>query len=343
MLKFSNRVYYEVTHRCNLKCIHCCNSEKRDKEILLASDIQKMQEMVGEAGITNSVITGGEPTLRKDFDKIVEILTRYGEVSVTTNGTCYKAQEYIKFLKKYPNLYFQISLDGFTKESHDRIRGKGAFEKTIQVIEGIIMNGFSKRLHISCVITKYNIKEVFSLIKYSEKNKIGSVYFPRLVSAGRGKENWEQIAPSLEEQMEFEVDILKKMSAEDNSLVSLNRLSHFVSSYSNLEQKCIPTLKVAPDGEIYPCPLCNEKRWSLGNIKSINSIQCIEKRYSENVVDQFRQLKKCKMCEMNKLCPQNFCEICKFNPDSKAISEAEMDYQCQLNKMYIKGLTEAEK
>ena len=342
MLKFDNRIYYEITHRCNLSCIHCCNSSRKDAEKLSISEINQFQMMMAKYGITNSVLTGGEPTIRKDFESIVNILTRYGNVFVTTNGTYYPANKYIELLKEYSNLHFQISLDGFTDESHDKIRGSGTFEKTMNTISAIIDEGYSNRLHISCIVTKWNIREMYNMIQFAEKNKVGSLYFPRLISAGRGMENWHEIAPSLDDQKLFEMSVVQKLAKEENPIVCLNRFSHFVASYHMGKRKCALTLKIAPDGVIYPCLLCSDKKWSLGDVRSVERLEDIENRYNKISVDRFRDREECKICEIIDMCPQNYCEICKFNSDSSKISEEEMKYQCKINKIYIEGLLEEE-
>lgn len=339
--RIDSRIYYEITHRCNLQCTHCCNSERKEKESLTAAQIDRFQGMMSEYGVRNSVLTGGEPTLIRDFECIINVLTGYGNVLVTTNGTYYSAQEYEKLLERYPRLSLQFSLDGFSETSHDRIRGIGNFKKTTAVIRTLVKAGYSKRLGISCVLSKWNADEIVKKIEKAEEGGLGSIYFPRLIPSGRGRKNWDAIAPECEKEIEVELALLEIMAKEESSCLSVNRLSHFLASMQSEGGRCIPTLKVSPEGKVYPCPLCCDPRWSLGSLGDIENVSEIERRYGELSMGQFREREACGHCEEAERCPKNYCELCRFHSDSDKIPEEILDYQCEINKVYIKGFTEA--
>lgn len=50
-MKFQNRIFYELTHKCNLKCKHCCNSTRNDMETLSSADIDQFQFIASQYGI----------------------------------------------------------------------------------------------------------------------------------------------------------------------------------------------------------------------------------------------------------------------------------------------------
>lgn len=79
----------------------------------------------------NILITGGEPFLHKEFVDIIKLICGKSKIlTVTSNGTY---NNYLRELRTYDNLFFQISLDG-DKEKHNQIRGNRAFERTWETL-----------------------------------------------------------------------------------------------------------------------------------------------------------------------------------------------------------------
>ncbi len=77
-----------VTTRCNYRCIYC-HSEGVDRSIdseLTPEEIEIVARAASRLGISDFKLTGGEPLVRQDIIEIVSRLSRYGEVSITTNG-----------------------------------------------------------------------------------------------------------------------------------------------------------------------------------------------------------------------------------------------------------------
>lgn len=88
-----------LTDRCNLRCEYCMPEEtfegtdcpSTQKNLLTAAEIQHIVGFLVELGVRKVRLTGGEPTIRKDFGKIIEGLgqiARPNNVSmgITTNG-----------------------------------------------------------------------------------------------------------------------------------------------------------------------------------------------------------------------------------------------------------------
>lgn len=342
-MRFDTRVFYEITHNCNLSCVHCCNSTRNDVMKITCSDIGRFHKRLSSYGIRDSVLTGGEPTMHKDFFEIVKILSEYGNIIITTNGTYLSADEYIRLLKRYPNVLIQISLDGFSAESHDSIRGNGTFETVMNLVNQISKVGLSKQLCLSCVIMNNNIHEVKEMIEFSKQNVLESFFFPKLISSGRGQENWEKIAPTREEQIEIEMEIVRLIAENDES-VSLNRLDHILMSLSGgiCEKECISTIKVSPEGYIYPCPLSIGKENSIGNIFDFVSLEQLGNVLSKLKKGQFDSKyvqEFCSSCEFNSICMKNYCELCKFNAAAITLTNEEISYQCDIHRHYFNEIT----
>ena len=160
-------VQWHITDICNLRCKHCYREEQQ-KDLSLAENIKifenfsRLPKKLGKK--IDISLTGGEALLYPYIKELAEYLRSnevVDELHLMTNGTIY-SPEIVAFLHKYNIPAIQISIDG-NQESHDFIRGKGNFAKSIENIKRFIENGITIQVHL--VLNKNNIKDVFSLIK----------------------------------------------------------------------------------------------------------------------------------------------------------------------------------
>jgi MoaA/NifB/PqqE/SkfB family radical SAM enzyme len=107
----------DLTHRCNLNCVHCYIGDKTKisgdgkQEIDTGQWISILDEIV-EAGCLNLLITGGEPLLRKDFVEIYRHAKTKGMlITVFTNGTLI-TEEILDTFKQLPPRAVEITLYG---------------------------------------------------------------------------------------------------------------------------------------------------------------------------------------------------------------------------------------
>jgi uncharacterized radical SAM superfamily Fe-S cluster-containing enzyme len=91
---FNGGVLIEVTDRCNLTCPHCYhepdNSLKDQSIDAILSQIENWP--LGKDAIERVILSGAEPTLRKDFTELVRKITELNPditVTVMTNGICF--------------------------------------------------------------------------------------------------------------------------------------------------------------------------------------------------------------------------------------------------------------
>jgi GTP 3',8-cyclase len=88
-----------VTDRCNFRCVYCMPREVfgRDYQFLERAELLTFEEIerlarifVGEHGVTKIRLTGGEPLVRREVERLVEMLARIpglGDLAMTTNGS----------------------------------------------------------------------------------------------------------------------------------------------------------------------------------------------------------------------------------------------------------------
>lgn len=163
-----------VTSKCNQACKFCFYSENINKSVDLTLDEIKLLS-VKMGGISNLLLSGGEPILRKDLLDIIDIFVKNNHIkgmTLPSNGMnkdllCRITKQ---ILCNHPELYLQvcISLDG-PKEIHDKMRGvNNAFEKAIESIKAI--NDLARHneklsFNINTVISPENVATVRGIIQ----------------------------------------------------------------------------------------------------------------------------------------------------------------------------------
>ena len=130
-------VVWNVTRRCNLKCVHCYAHAKNVpfNDELTFEQGKKLIDNLTEFGVPVLLFSGGEPLMRKDLPDLADYAVQKGmRAVISTNGTLIST-ELARTLKNIGLSYVGISLDGMQK-INDRFRGvKGAFKSALDGIE----------------------------------------------------------------------------------------------------------------------------------------------------------------------------------------------------------------
>lgn len=165
--KVVKSVRWDITNKCNLKCLHCYTLDNPGTDIQYPKVLQIIQRLL-TLGLEEINFSGREPTLRSDLAEIIKwCCAKNIRVNVTTNGTVLDRNGFNALLHTGLNMLV-FSLDGISNMTHDKIRGEGNFYKTIQNIlfclNYIRKNNLSTKIGISCTLQKINEKEIPGII-----------------------------------------------------------------------------------------------------------------------------------------------------------------------------------
>src|SRR5437763_15529666 len=124
---------------CNLTCSHCFISCSPHNHSFGFLDLETVRRRLDESvtlGVKEYYFTGGEPFLNPDMTSIVELTLGYGPATVLTNGTVLK-EEWLDRLRAAEeasaySLEFRVSIDGFSPQENDPVRGAGTFERAMR-------------------------------------------------------------------------------------------------------------------------------------------------------------------------------------------------------------------
>ena len=185
-------VVWNMTRRCNLKCVHCysASADIDYPDELTTDEGKKLIDDLAAFGAPVILFSGGEPLLRPDLLKLAQYATAKGmRAVISTNGTLI-TREIAAKLKTIGLSYMGVSLDGLEK-THDRFRGtKGAFEKAMEGIRNCRDAGI--KVGIRFTVNKRNLADVPAMFDLLKKENIERLCFYHLVYTGRGSKLREE-------------------------------------------------------------------------------------------------------------------------------------------------------
>ena len=181
-------VVWNMTRRCNLKCVHCYAHalEEDGTDDISTEQAKVLIDDLAAYGAPVMLFSGGEPLVRKDLVELAHHAVGKGmRAVISTNGTLI-TKEKARELKAVGLSYVGISLDG-GQEVHDRFRKvPGSFKKALQGIENCQNEGLKVGLRFT--INKRNQGEVPVLFDLVRDLEVPRICFYHLVYSGRGSD-----------------------------------------------------------------------------------------------------------------------------------------------------------
>ncbi len=308
-------VYWEITHRCNLRCITCFASDNISKKDLTLEDLFRI---AGKLASYNPEIqiSGGEPFIRHDLMKLLHYLKdelSIGRVVILTNGTLLK-REYLEQLRQW-DIHFQISLDGATPETNDFIRGKGVFSRVINTLN-MLKNAGIENVTVKMTPIHLNIRETEALRMMVEE-QYGFAFSSSLFEpSGRGinlhnDENTKKMLVKFYEQLSNQVTAILKKLSDNCSIISEFPVVQYVTEQITLNGYPLCSVgrrdgfMIDSRGDVYLCPSLRDNEFKLGNILSEN-VEPVDflKRWKPPFIDKFE---RCNTCPVKYFCAGGGC------------------------------------
>jgi len=181
-------VAWETTRNCNLSCIHCRASATQGSFSgeLDTNASYRLMDQIALVAKPIIILTGGEPLLRTDIFDIATYGTDKGfRMVMAPNGTLI-TEGIVKQMADAGIQRISVSLDGATRESHDRFRGvDGAFEGALRGIR--LAKSAGMEFQINTTITKTNLHEIETIQELAVELGAVAHHIFLLVPTGRGK------------------------------------------------------------------------------------------------------------------------------------------------------------
>jgi MoaA/NifB/PqqE/SkfB family radical SAM enzyme len=323
---------FEITSRCNFKCIHCYIDENERKEEYNQQDLNFRQvctiiDKLIDFGCLQLLLTGGEPLLRDDFLDIYLYAKKRGLiVDIFTNATLIDDRSIDCFIK-YPPRTIQVSLYGMSKDIYESLtQVAGAYEITCNNIELLLKKGFNVRLAFPILALN---KPDFSKIKsYTENKKIHLAYNPVIFPSLDGNTRPFSFVMPAQEVVDFDFqdsDRFNMLQRAFQNFYSENNLpSDILCRLGDSESMAMKSIVINSKGEwdvkrYFPCLPKNYNLLGRQGIRKILDIFLKELTYQREHNDCL-----CKKCRYLVLCGRCF--------NLKRINDTETWYFCKIAK-----------
>jgi uncharacterized protein len=289
-----NNLYLHVTFDCNLHCSHCyasAGSERLRAGVMPVEQIVSACSEAAALGFRQAVITGGEPLMHPDSERLLEELAGLrAEVKplLTVLRTNLALPIETQWLARLGRSVDQIgvSIDG-DKTSHDARRGNGSYECTVANLRAIVNAGCEADLSLTAILSvKDAVGAVGEAVRALARELGIRVHFRPILPLGR----------ALQSELEIEREAHWAYLGLDDAIA----YGFSPAATCGIGQN----LYVEPDGNVYPCYARCDHESLLGNIAEEGGLRCIIesptfKDLSRHTVDSNRQ---CSQCALRYLC-----------------------------------------
>jgi MoaA/NifB/PqqE/SkfB family radical SAM enzyme len=191
---------WQLTNRCEAQCIACCEESGPDRawwDELRRDEALNLARRVCEFGIPYAAFGGGEPLGVPHCWELFEVLAEHGvALKIETDGSRIDdmAADRIQALAVR---CIQISVDGATAATHDRVRPGSGFAAAIGAIERLAARGLEPQWVF--VPTRFNLHEIVAAFDRAAALGCGAFVTGPLMRLGRAAHDWQRIACSDED------------------------------------------------------------------------------------------------------------------------------------------------
>ncbi len=290
---------WEITSSCNLSCRHCLSaSGRRRSDELTTSEAKRLIDEWAAMKVFYVNVGGGEPMMREDFFELMDYaLDQRIGIKFSTNGA-YIDDHAAGWIASRDYLDVQISLDGASSATNDPVRGAGTYFKALQAMHRLAARGFPFK--INTVVTLHNYAELDELYAMAV-DQGAQLRLSRLRPSGRGRDTWEQLRPSADQNH----GLYEWLLAHPKVLTgdSFFHLSAYGRSLEGLNACSAGRLVccVDPTGEVYACPFLLEPSLAWGNVRA-RGFADIWHAHAQNAYDDVLPGDVCAACGVYARC-----------------------------------------
>ena len=264
----------ELTDQCNLRCEHCYrdSSPERSQQI----DTPTLLNLIGQMadhGVSTVELTGGEPTMRKDFLDIFHYCAqRFSSVAIVSNGW-FITEDWARQMGRYNNVIVQIDLDGSHARAHDTLRGRpGSFERALRA--GRAMAKAGVRFRVAMNVYAGNFDTIYDTAALALEIGANWFSFSPVTDLGRGREA-DMISFS---QMAQLMDIAKGLeTAYGDEFIRL--VDEGLVDQTRADGNCGAgwrSLVLGPNGDVRPCVMVEPDAMAFGNLLDMDYVSFLE-------------------------------------------------------------------
>lgn len=225
---------------CNIACLHCfiaCGPKNHYHEMMTMEQVRAVLDEAYKQGVREYYFTGGEPFLHPNIREMITLTLAQGPLTILTNGILIDDEMAAWLGQTFRSAPYsfdlRVSLDGYTAQDNDKVRGKGTFERIIAGIKHLAMHG------VNPVITVTEVRPAMGL----PTERVAFMEFVRSLGLDKPR-------------LKFLVPFLIGREEQRTRGYTEEELLHEGDIIPGEEQKlqCNSCRMITDDG-VYPCPL----------------------------------------------------------------------------------------
>ena len=197
-------VAWQITNECNLACLHCIEESgpgKAFKDELSPEEFRGILDQFVKLEVPYVSFSGGEPMVHPHFFEMAEhFCAGGGQLKVETNGH-YLTPDNCRRLREIGIKAVQVSIDGGSKETFNRMRVLGQFDVVVDGTRNLRDAGVPIEVNFSP--THFNVHEIEGAVDLAYELGAYSFYTGRTMYTGNAVKTWSKIAPTEEQYAEF--------------------------------------------------------------------------------------------------------------------------------------------
>jgi MoaA/NifB/PqqE/SkfB family radical SAM enzyme len=187
-------VAWQITNECNLACLHCIEESGPGKAFadeLEAAQVFAVLDQLMDHEVPYLSFSGGEPMLHPHFFKMVEhVCARGAQLKIETNGH-YLSVENCARMKALGVKAVQVSLDGASAATFNRMRVRGNFDTTVEGLRNLRAAGVPVEINFSPA--RFNVHEIDAIVDLAYELGAYSFYTGRTMYTGNAVKAWRHL------------------------------------------------------------------------------------------------------------------------------------------------------
>lgn len=205
-----NYLRISLTDNCNLRCFYCMPEEDYkfapSSKLMQADEIDVIASAFVKLGVNKIRLTGGEPLVRKDADKIIRTLSRFPvALTLTTNGT--RLHEFTAVLHEANIRSINISLDTLDSAKYNLITRRNNFNRVWENIHLMIEQGIHVKVNV-VAMKGLNENEINDFVLWTKNTPVHVRFIEFMPFSGNKWTSnkvltWQQILQTIETEFSF--------------------------------------------------------------------------------------------------------------------------------------------
>ena len=259
---------WQLTNRCYARCLACCEESGPDKawrDELSADETIDLAHRIADFGIPYVAFGGGEPLAVAHSWTLFDILATAGvSLKIETDGSRIDDAAADRLAALGVDCV-QISVDGATAATHERVRPGSSFASAIAAIERLVARG--RRPQFVFVPTRFNIGEIVAAFDLAASLGCSAFVTGPLMRIGRAASDWQRLGCSDLEWTRAVAGLKQRAGHANDVALSIYPWDIVTEMLTRLERPQAMLL-VVPNGKVkllnaLPFAVADLRRYSL--------------------------------------------------------------------------------